>query len=241
MGDTAVRLDKLLTNLGVASRAGCRTFLRAGRVKVDGQVRRNGAEAVPPGAEVTVDGTKLDTRLSRHVMLYKPAGVLTAAEDGRAETVMDLLPGVYRALGCMPVGRLDKDTTGLLILTTDGELAHRLLSPARHVDKVYEAEVDGTLEEADEAAFAAGIALKDFIALPAKLEIISPNRARVTVREGKYHQIKRMFSARGKRVTRLHRASFGPLRLDAALSPGAFRELTGEEEAALYKAAGMEE
>ena len=235
-----MRLDKLLTNLGVASRTGCRAILRAGRVRVNGQVRRDGAEAVPPGAEVTVDGEALDLRLCRHVMLYKPAGVLTAAEDGRTETVMDLLPRAYRALGCMPVGRLDKDTTGLLLLTTDGELAHRLLSPARHVDKVYEAEVEAALTEEDAAAFAAGIPLKDFTALPARLEILAPTRARVTVREGKYHQIKRMFGARGKPVAALRRVRFGPLCLDEALRPGAFRELTEEEAAALYKAAGME-
>lgn len=235
-----MRLDKLLTNLGVASRTGCRAILRAGRVRVNGQVQKDGAEAVPPGAEVTVDGAALDTRLARHVMLDKPAGVLTAAEAGRAETVMDLLPGVYRALGCMPVGRLDKDTTGLLLLTTDGELAHRLLSPARHVDKVYEAEVEGTLTQEDVAAFAAGIPLKDFVALPARLEILAPTRGRATVREGKYHQIKRMFGARGKPVVALRRVAFGPLRLDEALSPGQFRELTTEEVAALYEAAGME-
>lgn len=139
----------------------------------------------------------------------------------------------------MPVGRLDKDTTGLLVLTTDGELAHRLIAPGRHVDKVYEAVVDGVLDEGDAAAFAAGIPLKDFTALPAKLEVLAENRARVTVQEGKYHQVKRMFGARGKPVLALHRASFGPLQLDETLCPGQFRELTGEETAALYAAAGM--
>ena len=139
----------------------------------------------------------------------------------------------------MPVGRLDKDTTGLLVLTTDGELAHRLIAPGRHVDKVYEAVVDGVLDEGDAAAFAAGIPLKDFTALPAKLEVLAENRARVTVQEGKYHQVKRMFGARGKPVLALHRASFGPLQLDETLYPGQFRELTGEETAALYAAAGM--
>ena len=186
-----------------------------------------------------LDGTALDTRLARHLMLFKPQGVLTAAEDGRQQTVMDLLPGVYRSCGCMPVGRLDKDTTGLLVLTTDGELAHRLIAPGRHVDKVYEAVVDGVLDEGDAAAFAAGIPLKDFTALPAKLEVLAENRARVTVQEGKYHQVKRMFGARGKPVLALHRASFGPLQLDETLCPGQFRELTGEETAALYAAAGM--
>lgn len=234
-----MRLDKLLSNLGVASRAGCRELLKAGRVQVDGQTVRDGAVQVSEKAAVLLDGTALDTRLARHLMLFKPAGVLTAAEDGRQQTVMDLLPGVYRSCGCMPVGRLDKDTTGLLVLTTDGELAHRLIAPGRHVDKVYEAVVDGVLDEGDAAAFAAGIPLKDFTALPAKLEVLAENRARVTVQEGKYHQVKRMFGARGKPVLALHRASFGPLQLDETLCPGQFRELTGEETAALYAAAGM--
>lgn len=234
-----MRLDKLLSNLGVASRGGCRELLKAGRVQVDGQTVRNGAMQISEKAAVLLDGTALDTRLARYLMLFKPAGVLTAAEDGRQQTVMDLLPGVYRACGCMPVGRLDKDTTGLLVLTTDGELAHRLIAPGRHVDKVYEAVVDGVLDEGDAAAFAAGIPLKDFTALPAKLEVLAENRARVTVQEGKYHQVKRMFGARGKPVLALHRASFGPLQLDETLCPGQFRELTGEETAALYAAAGM--
>ena len=235
-----MRLDKLLTNLGVASRSGCKDILKAGRVKVNGEIRKDGAWAVPEGAEVFLDGKMLDTRLSRHLMLHKPAGVLTAREDNRQKTVMDLLPHAYHALGCMPVGRLDKDTTGILILTTDGELAHRLIAPQRHVDKVYEADVDGILDEGDIAAFQAGIPLKDFTAMPAHLEIISPSRGRLTVQEGKYHQVKRMFGARGKPVIALHRLSFGPLPLDPGLLPGEYRELTDKEAAALYQAAAME-
>ncbi len=234
-----MRLDKLLSHLGAATRSECRSHLRSGQVTVNGETARDGGMTVPDGAEVTLDGVKLDTRLVRHLMLHKPAGVLTAREDSRQKTVMDLLPPVYTSLGCMPVGRLDKDTTGLLLLTTDGELAHRLISPGRHVDKVYKARVEGILSEEDAAAFAQGIVLKDFTALPAQLELLSPDSALVTVQEGKYHQVKRMFGARGKPVAALHRLSFGPLTLDESLSPGAFRELTGEEIAALYAAAGM--
>ena len=234
-----MRLDKLLSNLGIASRAECRRLLRAGRVRVAGECWRDGARNVPEGAEICMDGVPLDTRTVRHLMLNKPAGVLTATEDGKQATVMELLPALYRACGCMPVGRLDKDTTGLLLLTTDGTLAHRLIAPERHVDKVYEAEVEGALEEADIAAFAQGIPLKDFTALPARLEILGPGRGRVTVREGKYHQVKRMFGARGKPVLRLHRTAFGPLALDAGLAPGEYRDLTEKEIAALYQAAGM--
>lgn len=237
---TAMRLDKLLCRLGAASRSGCRDLIRAGRVRVNGVTARKADAAVPEGASVTLDGLALDTRLDRWVMLHKPAGVLTAREDARQRTVMDVLPPVYEALGCMPVGRLDKDTTGLLLLTTDGELSHRLLAPDRHVDKVYIARVEGTLDEGDISAFAAGVALRDFTALPAELEILSPDTGRVTVREGKYHQIKRMLAARGKPVLELHRAAFGPLALDERLAPGEYRELTEKERAALYAAAGLE-
>ena len=234
-----MRLDKLLTHLGVASRSGVRDILKAGRVRVNGAAVKDAAFQVNENADIALDGQRLDTRLSRHIMLHKPAGVLTAKEDHRQKTVMDLLPPLYTALGCMPVGRLDKDTTGLLILTTDGELAHRLISPERHVDKVYEARVEGTLTEADVQTFAAGIPLKDFTALPAKLEILAPGLGLVTVREGKFHQVRRMFGAVGKPVLELRRLSFGPLPLDEALAPGEYRELTETEIAALYAAAGM--
>lgn len=235
-----MRLDRLLANLGVCSRSECRNLLRAGRVGVNGVLCARPDADVPENAEITLDGKRLDTRLNRHLMLHKPAGILTAAEDARQKTVMDLLPPVYRAIGCMPVGRLDKDTTGLLLLTTDGEMNHRLLSPKRHVDKVYLAHVDGVLDENDVKAVAAGIDLGDFVTLPAKLEIVAPDVGRLTLREGKFHQVKRMFAALGKPVTQLHRCAFGPLQLDDTLLPGAFRELTGEETAALYRAADME-
>lgn len=236
-----MRLDKLLTNLGVASRSGCKEILKAGRVRVNGALWKDGAKNVPDGAEILLDGKALDTRLSRHLMLHKPSGVLTAREDNRQETVMDLLPACYQAMGCMPVGRLDKDTTGILILTTDGELAHRLIAPQRHVDKIYAAKVEGTLDESDIRAFAEGLPLKDFTALPAHLEILSGSVGRLTVQEGKYHQVKRMFGARGKKVIALHRHTFGPLTLDSALAPGEYRELDEEEVRLLYEAAGLKE
>jgi len=234
-----MRLDKLLSALGVASRSGCRALLKSGRVEIGGEKIRDGAFQVPDGAEVKLDGQRLDTRLTRHLIMNKPSGVLTAAEDHRQKTVMDLLPRTYGALGCMPVGRLDKDTTGLLLFTTDGELAHRLIAPDRHVDKVYEADVQGELEERDVMLFASGVPLGDFTALPARLEILAPNRGRVTVREGKFHQVKRMFAAAGKPVTALRRIAFGPLGLESDLPLGEYRELTGEEAAALYEAAGI--
>ena len=212
---------------------------------VDGQVITDPGYSCDTSAALTVNGQMVDGRLQRHVMLHKPAGLLTAARDKKQPTIMDLLPPVYGAIGCMPVGRLDKDTTGLLLLTTDGELNHRLLAPGRHVDKVYRATVDGPLTARDVAAFAAGLKLSDFDALPAGLDILtsSPEEATAltTVREGKFHQVKRMFQAVGREVTQLHRLSFGPLVLDEALAPGQWRELTEDELRGLRQAAGMEE
>ena len=240
-----LRLDRWLVTLGEGSRSQLQKLIRQGRVTVDGRVITDPGCACDPSAALTVNGQMVDGRLERHVMLCKPAGLLTAARDRKQPTIMDLLPPAYGAVGCMPVGRLDKDTTGLLLLTTDGELNHRLLAPGRHVDKVYRATVDGPLTARDAEAFAAGLHLSDFDALPAKLEIVTSTpdaaEALVTVREGKFHQVKRMFQAVGREVTQLHRLRFGPLVLDETLSPGAWRELTEEELRSLRLAAGMEE
>ena len=236
-----LRLDRWLVTLGVGSRSEMQKLIRKGSVKVNGaMVKDPGAQVDENTAELTVNGAPVDGRLTRYVMLHKPAGLLTAARDKKQPTVMDLLPDVYNAIGCMPVGRLDKDTTGLLFLTTDGELNHRLLSPGRHVDKTYLAEVDGPLDASHVAAFAEGLHLSDFDAQPAKLEIIEPQTGRVTVHEGKFHQIKRMFTAVGREVTKLHRETFGSLTLDPNLPEGQWRELTDEELASLYSDAQME-
>ena len=230
-----IRLDRLLATLAIGSRTEVGAMIRKGRVTVDGAAVRDPGAQTAETAAITLDGALLDTRLQRHVMLYKPAGVLTAACDKKQPTVMNLLPPVYTAIGCMPVGRLDKDTTGLLLLTTDGELNHRLLAPGRHVDKVYLATVDAPLSAQHVKAFAAGLDLGDFTAAPALLDIAAddPCKARVTVHEGKFHQVKRMFEAVNRTVQTLHRERFGPLTLDAALGPGQWRELTEDELAAL--------
>ena len=174
-------------------------------------------------------------------MLHKPAGLLTAARDKKQPTVMDLLPAEYAAIGCMPVGRLDKDTTGLLLLTTDGELNHRLLAPARHVDKTYLATLDKPVGDKEVAVFASGLSLSDFEAAPADLTPLPGNQARVTIHEGKFHQVKRMFAAVEREVLTLHRETFGSLVLDEALPCGQWRELTEAEASALYRDAQMEE
>ena len=173
-------------------------------------------------------------------MLHKPAGVLTATEDRKQPTVLDLLPPELRRIGLAPVGRLDKDTEGLLLLTNDGELAHRLLSPKYHVEKRYFARVDGELSAADTEAFARGMTLGDGLeCLPAGLEVLPDRVCIVTLREGKFHQVKRMLAARGAPVLYLKRLSMGPLTLDDSLAAGAYRLLRAEEILALYRACGL--
>lgn len=229
------RLDKIISATGKKSRREVREMVRQGRVLVDGKPAPAADMKVDPQtAVILLDGEPLGYEKFTYVMLHKPAGVLTATEDRRQETVLDLLPPELRRRALSPVGRLDKDTEGLLLLTNDGQLAHRLLSPKSHVDKVYYARVDGALEPGDIAAFAAGMTLGDGLeCLPAGLEILSPTEALVTLREGKFHQVKRMLAARGKPVLYLKRLSMGRLRLDPTLAPGAWRMLTEEERSAL--------
>lgn len=239
--DAALRLDRLLTTLALGSRKDVQRLIRGGQVAVNGKPVLDPSFHVKPGDIVEKDGCRMDARIVRHVMLHKPCGILTAARDAKQPTVLDLLPAVYKSCGCMPVGRLDKDTSGFLLLTTDGELAHRLLSPKREVWKCYEAGIDGPLDEMDIQAFAQGLELSDFSALPARLEIVSSSAnaatARVWVCEGKFHQVRRMFAARSRTVITLKRLSIGPLQLDEALQPGEYRELTQDELDALRKCA----
>ena len=229
------RLDKILANTGRWSRKEAREMIRAGRVTVDGQRTRAPEEKYDPSAALAVDGEPVSGEKLVYLMLHKPAGLVSATEDPRQPTVLSLLPDYLRRVGLFPAGRLDKDTEGLLLLTNDGPLAHRLLSPRRHVDKTYFVRVEGVLDRADEAAFAAGMTLADGLeCLPAGLEVLeAPDTAIVTLREGKYHQIKRMLAQRGKPVVYLKRLTMGPLSLDPVLEKGAWRPLTPEELAAL--------
>ena len=235
-----MRLDRWLATVSAGSRSEVKQWIRGGQVMVNGRIILDPALSFETEQDsLSMNGKALDGRVMRHVMLHKPAGILTAARDAKQPTVMDLLPPVYRQIGCMPVGRLDKDTTGLLVLTCDGELNHRLLSPGRHVEKRYRALTDGTLTQKDIDAFAAGMDLGDFTAQPARLTILGSSLAEVVIAEGKYHQVKRMFEAVGREVLELHRCAFGPLELDPALQEGEWRELAPEEEKALREAAGM--
>ena len=241
-----MRLDKLLAMLGEGTRTQVRDMVRAGRVTVDGAVVRDaGLQVDAESAAVAVGGRVLSYKSVRHVMLNKPQGTLTAARDKKQPTVMDLLPPMYAAMDCMPAGRLDKDTEGLLVITSDWQLAHRIISPKHDVGKVYFARVNGPLGEKDIEAFAQGLHISDsdgeFDARPARLEILSvseqKSETRVRVTEGKYHQVKRMFASRGVQVTYLKRLQIGALKLDPALAPGAWREMTDEEVALLEQEA----
>ncbi len=235
-----MRLDRWLATLSLGSRSEVREWIRGGKAAVNGRIIRDPALSFETEEDrPALNGKEIDGRVMRHVMMHKPGGLLTAARDAKQPTVMDLLPPVYRSIGCMPVGRLDKDTTGLLILTCDGELNHRLLSPGRHVTKRYRALVEGELTEAAVDAFAAGIDLGDFTAKPAELRVLGPSLAETVITEGKFHQVKRMFAAVGNEVTALHRCAFGPLELDPELREGEWRELTEEEVRLLREAAGM--
>lgn len=228
-----MRLDRLLASLALGSRQEVKAMIRQGRIALDDQPLGDPALQVEPGCALTMDRQPLDTRTARHLMMNKPAGLLTAARDARQPTVMSLLPPVYESLGCMPLGRLDKMTEGLLLFTTDGQAAHRLLSPRSGVQKLYLARVEGRLTAQDVQRFREGIQLSDFQALPAELEILHAGEeeslARVSVCEGKYHQVRRMFGALAHAVLTLRRERFGSLALDEGLAPGQWRELSQAE------------
>jgi len=231
------RLDKRLTGTGSWSRKEARELAKAGRVTVNGQVVRQSDIKVDDGDVIAVDGTPIDASGPVYIMLHKPAGLVSATEDSREQTVLSLLPERYQKLGLFPAGRLDKDTEGLLLMTNDGALAHRLLAPKSHVDKVYYLEVGGVLDEADCAAVKEGVTLGDgYVCLPGALYPLEGGRsAHIVIHEGKYHQIKRMMAARGKPVTYLKRVKFGPLELDERLPKGGWRVLTEEEIKALFR------
>ena len=293
-GEGLQRLDKLLGQDGLGTRSELKKAIRGGRVSVNGAVEKDPGRQISAEDEVCFDGKRIRRDRYVYYMLNKPAGVITATEDGQMRTVLDLLrepplfsegtdiqekPGKTPAAapaaaessevlsndpagrepvtrkGLFPVGRLDRDTEGLLLITDDGQLAHRLLSPAKHVDKTYYAVVTGTVTEEDVRLFAEGLRVDaGFTAMPAVLQIMEKEpcskapekfslpetedgrqytQTCVTIREGKFHQIKRMFAAVGKEVLYLKRLSMGRLKLDSSLKPGQFRELTEEEAAAL--------
>ena len=231
-----MRLDKALSLAGY-TRSEAKALIARGRVCVAGETVRDSGKNVQI-CDVTLDGSPIDARQELYLMLHKPAGVVTATEDKRLPTVVSLLPESYQRRKIGPVGRLDRDVTGLVLLTTDGQLAHRLISPRWKAEKQYRARCEGALDEGDVAAFAAGLELSDFTAAPARLEILEVGEtslADVILTEGKFHQVKRMFAAVGHPLISLQRLRIGCVTLDESLAPGEFRLLTEQEIAGLKR------
>lgn len=236
------RVDKILASLGIGSRKEVKKYIRDGWLTVDGIIIQDPGFIVNPAvSELYFQNQKLDYQQFRYYMLNKPSGVISATEDRYDQTVIDLLDLEDR-LNIFPVGRLDKDTEGLLILTNDGKLAHNLLSPKKNVPKTYYAKIQGRVNEEDGEAFQAGIILDDgYKTLPAELTILSSGEVseiELTIYEGKFHQVKRMFISRNKEVLYLKRISMGELRLDLDLALGSYRPLTNEEIQKLKQSAG---
>jgi 16S rRNA pseudouridine516 synthase len=233
-----IRLDKLLAHSGFGTRSEIKRLVKIGSVEVNGKkIKDSGLQVDAEQDSIKVDGVPVVYREFVYIMLNKPQGVVSATEDHRDRTVLDLLGESYAHFELFPVGRLDKDTEGLLLLTNDGKLAHNLLSPRKHVPKTYYAEIEGgVVGDIDRQAFASGVTLDDgYVTMPAKLVVLKdgqdggPAKIELTIMEGKFHQVKRMFQAVDKKVVYLKRMSMGELLLDEYLPPGEYRELTEAE------------
>ena len=224
------RLDKFLCDSGIGTRSQVKAVLKAGRVTVDGVVERDSSRKIDPAKQtVCCDGETLGGYRRVVLMLNKSAGFVTATEDAKERTVMELLPPAFKTMDLKPIGRLDKATEGLLLFTNDGDLLHRLISPKKEVPKVYFARHEGTATAEDVQAFAAGLELRDGTkCLPARLEPLGPGESLITVCEGKYHQVRRMMASRGMHVEYLQRRQEGGLALND-LPLGECRELTDQE------------
>lgn len=236
-----MRLDKFLAECGQGSRTEVKFLLKKKRVTVNGMVETSSKRQIDTEHDqVFLDGQALTYEALVYYLLNKPKGVLSATEDAYQKTVLDLLDETARRKEVFPVGRLDKDTHGLLLLTNDGALAHELLSPKKHVDKVYVARVKGVMTAEDRDRFFKGIVLSDYLCQPADLQILEIDeqnqecRVQITLREGKFHQVKRMVAACGKEVVDLQRIGMGALWLDTQLPLGAWRRFTEEEQDSLY-------
>jgi pseudouridylate synthase len=231
-----MRLDKFLVENGLGSRSQVKELLKKGLVLVNGRAEKSPKTQINETAdEVVVSGQKLTYEKFVYYLLNKPKGYISATEDERHKTVLDLLDETARQKEVFPVGRLDIDTHGLLLLTNNGKLAHAMLSPKKHVEKIYRAQVAGLMNQSDVERFATGIELKDFTCQPAQLKILEVDEEKetslveISLAEGKFHQVKRMVAACGKEVTDLQRLSMGPLQLDPELALGEWRRLTEEE------------
>lgn len=226
-----IRLDKFLADAKLGTRSGVRQLLKKGLITLNGEIVKKPDIKVDPASDrVLFDGKEIFSEKDVYFMLNKPAGVVSATEDRRERTVLDLFSREDRRRDLFPVGRLDKDTVGLLLITNDGALSHRLLSPRRHVDKTYLVHLDRPIPADAEKRIEEGLDIGDEKpTLPAYLEVLSETTARITIQEGRFHQIKRMFHAVGCEVIYLKRLSMGSLALDPALEEGCYRRLTPEE------------
>jgi 16S rRNA pseudouridine516 synthase len=234
-----LRLDRYLADMGLGTRSEIKEWIRKGRVKLNEAVCNKPESKVNIGTDlVSFDDRLVGYVQDQYIMLYKPAGVVSATNDNVNKTVLDLITDIM-SKDLFPVGRLDKDTEGLLLITNDGDLAHRLLSPKKHVDKVYYAKVSGRVTQEDKDAFLQGVDIKDEeLTMPAVLNILLSDdisEVELTLQEGRFHQVKRMFEAVGKEVIYLKRMSMGSLVLDPDLKPGEYRDLTEEELSVLKK------
>ena len=228
-----MRLDKFLSNMGKATRSECSRFARAGKISVNGvTVKKCDIHIDPERDTIVFCGVPVTYKKFTYIMLNKPQGYVSATDDEREKTVLDLLPEEERRLGLFPCGRLDKNTLGLVILTNDGESAHRLLSPKHHVSKVYAFESQLPLSEADISALERGVDIGGYFTKPCTIKMDSDTKGLITLTEGKYHQIKRMLEAVGNKIIYLERVSFGDIALDPALGRGDWRYLTNDEEKA---------
>ena len=230
------RLDKFLCDSGLGTRSQVKLLLKTGRVTLDGRAEKDGSRKIDPQCQqIALDGEALGGKRRLVVMLNKPAGYVTATEDAQQKTVMELLPRQWAHLDLKPVGRLDKETEGLLLFTNDGDLLHRLISPKKEVPKIYYARHEGQAGQADIEAFRAGLTLRDgTVCRPAELTPLGPGESLIQVCEGKYHQVRRMMASRGMTVTYLERRQEGSLTL-GDLPRGQARELTEVELAALER------
>ena len=230
-----MRLDKLLSECGLASRTESKKAAKAGTITVNGMpVSKTDVQVDPDTDRVVYCGTPAVFRQFVYLMLNKPDGYISATEDGRGDPVVtDLLPSEYRKMGVFPCGRLDKHTLGLMLITNDGVLSHRLLAPKSHVSKSYGFCVKFPLSEADIQALEAGVDIGGYVTKPCRVELSTEREGVITITEGKYHQIKLMMEAVHNQITYLERLAFGPLSLDAALARGEWRELTDSEVQAL--------
>ncbi len=231
-----MRLDKYLSLTGTATRSEASRAVRAGKVLVNGIPAKKADMPIDPDTDAVIfGGVPVVYRQHTYILMNKPDGVVSATEDGREKTVLDLLPDDLRRIrpALFPCGRLDKHTTGLMLLTNNGDLSHRLLSPARHVDKTYRFCVKFPLSEEDISALESGVDIGGYVTAPCRVERVEERAGFITLHEGKYHQIKLMMEARHNQITELERITFGPLTLDASLAPGEWRLLTDREIAAL--------